>query len=139
MDRGGGLSSLPEWPRICFSPSVAKFEYIEWLMVWLLELQKPEFEWDNGNGTKNLIKHGVSLHEVEEVFDVGMALPLGVQVRPLVGEPRFAVTGPTFTNRVLTIAFAIRHGRIRTISARPANKKERKTYEKTLCEKASGI
>lgn len=92
------------------------------------ELAKLEgFEWDDGNLNKSLQKHGVTRLETEEAFfrfylvfpDLGHSKD----------ESRFAMYGQTKTDKILFIAFAIRNGRVRIISARPANKKERITYE----------
>lgn len=64
--------------------SVAIWEFVEWLLIWLQE--NSEFEWDQGNLSKNSRKHGVSVQEVEEVFGSGRALPLGIQVSPIALE-----------------------------------------------------
>jgi hypothetical protein len=39
---------------------MAKFRFIEWLVDWILEQESFVFEWDHGNLTKNLQKHGIS-------------------------------------------------------------------------------
>lgn len=108
---------------------MAKFKFAEWLMVWLLDSDGFEFEWDDGNWQKNARKHGVSTAEIEEVFTAGPAAPLGVQVGPPVPEERMAVVGATSSGRVLHVVFTIRAGRVRPISARPAEKHEREIYE----------
>lgn len=108
---------------------MAKFKFAEWLMVWLLDSDGFEFEWDSGNWTKNSRKHGVSTEEIEEVFTSGPACPLGVQVSPPVPEGRMGVVGATAAGRVLHVVFTIRKGRVRPISARPAEKYEREIYE----------
>lgn len=118
---------------------MAKFEFIEWLLLWLLELGEPEFQWDEGNRTKSAMKHGVAIKEVEEVFRLGMALPLGVQKTPVTTEPRFAIAGPTESNRMLTVVFTVRNGRIRPISTRPIHKQEKVTYEKVLRQIAQRV
>lgn len=57
---------------------MAKFKFVQWLIVWLLENTNFQFEWDKGNTTKSSAKHGVTPEEVEEVFRLGQAQPLGV-------------------------------------------------------------
>jgi len=118
---------------------MAKWEFVEWLLVWLLETSHFEFEWDSGNITKSASKHGVSVKKVEEVFKSKEALPLGVQIEPLFQEQRLGVVGPSFSGRLLQIAFTLREGKVRTISARPAHRKERKQYEEILRKITKGI
>ncbi len=113
---------------------MAKFKFLEWLILWLLGTAHFEFEWDEGNQTKSAKKHGVRTGEVEEVFFLGQAAPLGVQVSPPVPEERLGIVGATSTGRVLHVVFTIRDGKVRPISARPAHKKEREFYESYLRE-----
>lgn len=85
------------------------------------------FEWDDANRDKNLIKHSVTNDECEEVF-----LDTRRQFYPDVDhsthEERFVVIGLTMSEKLLRVAFTIRSGRVRIISARPINRKERKLY-----------
>ncbi|HLG20922.1 MAG TPA: BrnT family toxin [Bdellovibrionota bacterium] len=118
---------------------MAKFHFVEWLLVWLLETPTFEFEWDAGNRSKNQTKHGVAIHEVEEVFHSGTALPVGIQIDPPVPEERLALVGSTFSGRVLFVAFVLRNGKIRPISTRPAHRKERKLYESLLRKIAKNV
>jgi hypothetical protein len=111
---------------------MARWEFVEWLLFWILETSHFEFDWDRGNSTKNSDKHGVSREEVEAVFRSGMALPLGIQIQPIASEQRLGLVGPTLSNRLLQIAFVLRAGKVRVISARPAHRKERKQYEEIL-------
>jgi uncharacterized DUF497 family protein len=87
------------------------------------------FDWDTGNQTKSIEKHAVSCDEAEQLF---LNAPLKVLTDPghSQAEPRFHAFGKTDEGRHLTIAFTIRGGRIRIISARPMNRKEKKIYEK---------
>lgn len=111
---------------------MALFEFVEWLLHWLFETEDFTFEWDSGNTYKNVIKHGVQVLEVEEVFYSGSALPLGIQIRPKTSEQRLGIIGTTFSGRFLQVVFTIREGRVRPISARPANTKEKRQYEESL-------
>ena len=45
-------------------------------------------------------------------------------------ESRFLALGKTHNNKLLTVVFTIRSNKIRVISARRQNKKERSLYEK---------
>lgn len=111
---------------------MAQWEFVDWLLSWILETSHFEFEWDRGNLTKSRAKHGIHPEEVEAVFRSGKALPLGVQIQPVTPEQRLGVVGPALSGRVLQIAFVLREGRIRVISSRPAHRKERKKYEEIL-------
>jgi len=87
------------------------------------------FDWDDGNINKNE-KQGVSPSEIERVF---MNRPLLVVPHAhSQGEDRFAALGKTDEDRWLAVVFTLREEkrRIRPISARPMNRKERKIYEK---------
>jgi uncharacterized protein len=109
---------------------MAKFFPVEWLFHWLLEMPAFEFEWDKGNVSKSLLKHDVNPQETEEVFLGRMAVALGEQIEPVVNEQRLCIVGPSWKDRLLSVIFTIREGRVRPISTRPANRKEKKIYEK---------
>ncbi|MBI4053830.1 MAG: BrnT family toxin [Candidatus Doudnabacteria bacterium] len=95
------------------------------------ELPEPlTFEWDSGNRTKSLNKHGVTVQEAEEVFfRHKLLIP---DQRHSGSEPRFGMYGQTNAGKILFIAFTIRGRLVRVISARPADKKERKFYDQTF-------
>lgn len=118
---------------------MAKWEFAEWLLIWLLETSDFEFEWDHGNRTKNASKHGIFTEEVEAVFKSGLAQPLGLQIQPPVDEQRLGIVGPTFSGQLIQIVFVLREGRVRVISARPAHRKERKQYEEILRKISQGV
>ncbi len=111
---------------------MAQWEFVEWLLFWILETSTFDFEWDKGNKTKNAVKHKISIEEVETVFQSGLALPLGIQINPPASEQRLGLVGPTLNGRLLQIAFVLREGRVRVISARPAHRKEKNQYEEIL-------
>ena len=85
-----------------------------------------------GNREKNKQKHRVETREIEEVFQIRLAIPLGVQVAPKVEEERLGIIGPTKEGKMLQVVFTIREGRVRPISARPAHKKEKIQYEENI-------
>ncbi len=111
---------------------MAQWQFVEWLLFWILETSHFEFEWDKGNSTKNAVKHKISIEEVEAVFRSGQALPLGIQLSPASIEQRLGLVGPTLNSKLLQVAFVLREGRVRVISARPAHAKERRQYEEIL-------
>jgi len=113
---------------------MARFRFVEWLLLWLQENSHFEFDWDEGNRTKSAAKHAVRTAEAEEIFALGQAAPLGVQISPVAHEERLGIVGPTSKGRLLHVVFTIRDGKVRPISARPAHKKERELYEAYIRE-----
>ncbi len=87
------------------------------------------FEWDEGNQTKNWIRHQVSPPECEEVF-FNLPLLLADDVQHSQDEKRFYVLGQTNAERKLFISFTNRTNKIRVISARDMSRKERQVYAK---------
>lgn len=87
-----------------------------------------EFEWDHGNSGKNHQKHGVTDEEGEEVFfDPGKRL-----VRDTLHsgtEARYLLIGQTKVGRLLFVVFTLRQHKVRVVSARDLNKRERFLYE----------
>ncbi len=107
---------------------MAKFRFAQWLWDWLFALADFSFDWDAANTTKSLQKHGVTCPEAEEAFTERRFIPLGEQYEPSPLEPRFGVLGETAKGKLLFVAFTLRDQRIRVISARAMNGKERKFY-----------
>jgi hypothetical protein len=48
---------------------MAQFEFLEWLVLWLLSPRELEFDWDQGNYSKNLQKHGIKVEAAEMFYD----------------------------------------------------------------------
>lgn len=98
----------------------------------ILEILKEikEFDWDKANIEKNWLKHRVNFKECEEVF---FNQPLFVnfdEKHSTEEEKRFQALGQTNQGRKLFITFTVRKNKVRVISARDQNKKERKKHEK---------
>src|SRR5689334_11649417 len=88
------------------------------------------FEWDAGNVRKSAEKHGVSQMEAEQVlFNQPLLVLEDAGHRQT--ESRWHALGVTDAGRLLHITFTLRvhDTRIRVISARTMNRKERKLYE----------
>lgn len=97
--------------------------------MYMLDLSKVKgFEWDKGNIDKSWIKHKVSNRESEEVF-VNKPNFIFKDEKHSTLEPRYMLWGYTNEKRGLSVVFTIRKNRVRIISARDMNKKERKAYE----------
>ena len=96
----------------------------------MLDLRKIKgFEWDEGNIDKSYKKHGITPNEAEEVFLDEDILSLE-DIKHSKQEERFEAIGKIIKGSILILAFTIRRDKIRIISARTANKKERRRYEK---------
>ena len=95
-----------------------------------VSVQANSFEWDKGNQNKNWKKHKVTDKECEEAF-ADLYLKVAKDVFHSKQEPRFILIGKVGKERILYIVFTMRSEKIRVISARDLNKKERKLYEKT--------
>lgn len=87
------------------------------------------FEWDKGN-LEHIKKHHVGVEECEEVFS-NKPLRILKDIDHSQSEERFQGLGKTHSNRLLFLTFTIRNNKIRTISARDQDKKERTIYFST--------
>lgn len=87
------------------------------------------FEWDAGNAGKNWERHGVTTGEAEQAF---FRTPLLVLHDPKhsTAEDRFYALGHTAAERRLFLVFTLRETRIRVISARDMNRRERGIYDR---------
>ncbi len=88
-----------------------------------------EFIWDDNKNISNQKKHGISFEEAKSVFfdELARLLPDPEHSK---GEERFILMGISKQFRILTVCHCeIDLDTVRIISARKANKKERKQYE----------
>ncbi len=88
------------------------------------------FEWDKGN-LVHIKKHRVDYRECEEVF-VNAPFRLNEDKEHSGVEERLQVLGQTNVGRKLFLSFTIRNNKIRIISVRDQNKKERRGYEQEI-------
>jgi uncharacterized protein len=86
------------------------------------------FDWDSGNAPKLWERHQVMPGECEQVF-FGEPLVIAPDLRHSTTEPRWAAWGRTAEGRALAVVFTLRGDRIRPLSARDMNRKERRLYE----------
>ena len=87
------------------------------------------FEWDQAKDTTNIKKHGVSFDEAKTVFTDEYARLIADPEHSL-DEDRFILLGISINSGLLVVCHCIRENqKIRIISARKANKQERKAYE----------
>ncbi|MEA2081123.1 MAG: BrnT family toxin [Elusimicrobiota bacterium] len=90
-----------------------------------------EFDWDPWNRDKIRERHGVEVYECEEVF-FNRDLKILPDEAHSITEKRFYAYGMTDDGRLLFIVFTIRRRKIRMISARNMNKKERRWYHEKI-------
>jgi uncharacterized protein len=90
--------------------------------------QPIQFDWNKGNSKKNFVKHNVSDNECEEVFYDARKKILKDKLHSQ-KESRYLLLGKTKKKRLLFLVFSIRNKKIRVISARDINNKERSLYE----------
>ena len=86
------------------------------------------FEWDEKKSASNLKKYGVSFDEAATVFSDELARLIPDPDSE--GEERFILMGVSSQLRMLTVCHCERSSNVvRIISARKADKSERKQYE----------
>lgn len=88
------------------------------------------FEWDEKKAKSNAKKHGVSFDEASTIFGDILALTIRDPAHSQ-DEERFVTLGRSHTDHLLVVVPTERSDHVRIISARPANRRERKTYEET--------
>jgi uncharacterized protein len=84
------------------------------------------FQWGPAKSDSNEGKHGISFMQAAQIFRHSVLRK--VDDRRDYGEPRFVALGK-FDGDILCVVITERDGDIRLISARKANKHERKEYE----------
>ncbi len=89
-----------------------------------------EFEWDKGNIDKNM-KHQVGDKESEEIFGSAKKTIIKDEKHSL-KEERYMIWGKTNVGRKLTVFFTLRNDKVRIISARDMNRKEKNAYDKKV-------
>ncbi len=88
-----------------------------------------EFEWDEIKRAKNLKKHDIDFEDALAIFD-GITIELPDK-RKEYGEPRYRVIG-MLEDVVIVVVYTPRKGQKRIISARKANRYERKIYKEVI-------
>ncbi len=88
-----------------------------------------EFEWDEAKRQSNLEKHGVDFIDAARILaDSPLILE---DTRRDYGEQRCIALGER-NGLLFVVAFTLRNGAFRIISARRANARERRSYEKRI-------
>jgi uncharacterized DUF497 family protein len=87
---------------------------------------EPSFDWDDEN-LKHLARHDVTMAEFEQVMGND---PILFDYQNIDGEDRWTGLGTTDRLRILVVAFTIREGRIRAVTAFLASKKRVRQFWK---------
>jgi len=89
-------------------------------------MREEDFEWDEAKAIQNYAQHRVSFETAKRVFEDRFGVER-LDDRVDYGEDRYSIIGMV-DRRVLSVAFTLRNGRIRIISARAAEPAERRNY-----------
>ena len=84
-----------------------------------------QFEWDEDKAALNLKKHGVRFETAARVFEDEDRIEFSDSAHST-EEDRYNTIG--MVDSVLFVVYTERKNRVRLISARPANSKERRLY-----------
>ena len=85
-----------------------------------------KYQWDKNKAASNLQKHGIEFADAVSVFSDDLAITIPDN---RFDEERFVTIGTDVFGRILVIVFTWRSEDIRLISARLAERRERKQYE----------
>ena len=85
-----------------------------------------KYQWDKNKAASNLQKHGIEFADAISVFSDALAITIPEN---RFDEERFVTIGMDGFGRILVIVFTWRSEDIRLISARLAERRERKQYE----------
>ena len=85
-----------------------------------------KYQWDKNKSASNLQKHGIEFADAVSVFSDELAITIPDN---RFDEERFVTIGTDVFGRILVIVFTWRSEDIRLISARLAERRERKQYE----------
>ncbi len=95
-----------------------------------------EFGWDSAKNEAKLKKHGIGCGEAKHIFD-GPNLTRADD-RQVYGEHRYISLGALSPEAVLVVVHTGRGSKSRLISARKANRRERKVYYDHLAQAQKG-
>ncbi len=86
------------------------------------------FEWDEKKAKTNAAKHDVRFEEAATVFADPLSLTIPDPAHSH-AEDRFIILGESHGGKLLVVVHTERGDNLRIISARHANRRERKNYE----------
>jgi uncharacterized protein len=86
------------------------------------------FEWDPEKAHRNIAKHGVSFDDASSAFADPLSLTIDDPDHSQ-GEHRLLLLGETYSGKLVVVAHLADDETVRIISARLAERHERRTYE----------
>jgi uncharacterized DUF497 family protein len=86
------------------------------------------FSWDDEKARSNVRKHGVSFQEASTAFGDPLSMTIDDPDHS-VGEQRLLLLGQTYAGRLVVVAHTDDGETVRIVSARLAERYERRTYE----------
>ena len=89
-------------------------------------MQDGEFEWDDAKAAANVVAHGISFEVARRAFDDTFGIARDDR-REAYREDRSMFLG-VVGNRLLAVVYTMRGERVRIISARPAEPREKRWY-----------
>ncbi len=92
------------------------------------------FEWDENKNESNQLKHNLSFEDAKEVFDDRNRIQYIMNTRKY-GERRWKTVG-LIIGIFITVVYTVRNKVFRIISARRANKKEKRDYLERIKKKS---
>ena len=95
-------------------------------------MEDNDFEWDDDKAASNLRAHKVSFEMAREAFADAFYVAREDRREPY-GEARYNLIGMA-AGRLLHVTYTLRRERIRIISARPAEPRERRRYHEQNAE-----
>ena len=87
-----------------------------------------KFEWDPNKAASSVRRHGIAVEDAASVFGDPLARTIP-DPEHSTGEARFVTMGLTAGGRLVVVVHTDREGRTRLVSARPATRREKKSYE----------
>ncbi len=87
------------------------------------------FEWDLTKAVWNFEKHGISFEEASSIFKDFLSITIHGAAHSSIEEERYITLGLSTRNRLIVVVHCERDDRIRIISARQANRLEKRKYE----------
>ncbi len=88
------------------------------------------YEWDDAKNRENIAKHGIDFADAAQIFERPLLVRRDAR-QDYGGEERWIAMGQ-LRDVVVVMVFAFRGDRIRVISMRKANRRERKIFEESL-------
>lgn len=125
------LEAAARWKNLHI---VQKYLILIHIVVTIVDDFLRMFEWDEDKNRSNIRKHGLGFQTAIRIFE--NAVLSWADERAAYGEMRHHTIGQIEGVVFLAVIHTDRAGKIRIISARPANRRERKRYDEEIRKRA---